>query len=97
VWKKLIKLVRDVFDIRRQLKEHEKRLDDFSAFAREMSAAFNRLSERVLKTELELQHQKEQQAAERENFRLQLENIILRSQRGLPPGEKQPPPNTQQE
>jgi hypothetical protein len=31
---------------------------------------------------------KDQQATERETFRLQLENLILRMQRGLPPGEK---------
>lgn len=34
---------------------------------------------------VELQRQREQQAAERENFRLQLENLILCTQRGLPP------------
>ncbi len=45
-------------------------------------------SERILRLELELQHQKEQQAAERENFRLQLENLRLRLQPGLPPSEK---------
>jgi len=73
-------------------------LDDFGQFSRELPAGFNKLSERVLKLELELQHTKEQharevahlrdqQAAEREHFRLQLENLILRLQRGLPPPE----------
>jgi hypothetical protein len=87
MWKKLIDLVRDVFELRFQIKGHEKRLDDFGRFSREMTAAFNKLSERVLKLEIQLENQKEQQAAERENFRLQLENLMLRLQRGLPPGE----------
>ena len=42
------------------------------------------MSERLLRVELELQHLREQQATERENFRLQLENLILRYQRQLP-------------
>lgn len=61
-----------------------------------MTAEFNKLSERFLKLELQLEFRKEQhtrerehwqerQAAEREHFRLQLENLILRAQRGLPP------------
>jgi hypothetical protein len=45
------------------------------------------LAQRVLRLELQLDHQKEQQATERENFKLQIENVILRSQRGLPPAD----------
>ena len=88
MWKKLIELVRDVFELRYQVKGHDKRLDDFGRFSREMTADFNKVSDRVLRLELQLQHQKEQQATERENFRLQLENLALRLQRGLPPGEQ---------
>jgi hypothetical protein len=92
MWKKLLELVQDVFDLRRQVKGHEKRLDDFAAFARETSTEFAKFSERMLRLELELQHLKEKQATERENFRLQLENLILRLQRGLPPSEANTPP-----
>jgi len=97
MWKKFIELVRDVFDLRYQIKGHEKRLDDFGRFSREMTADFNRLSERVLKLEVQLQYQKEQQAAERENFRLQLENLMLRLQRGLPLGEAKTSPDEQRD
>jgi len=88
MWRKLYEIVQDLFDLRRLVKGHEKRLDDFALFAREMTAEFNKLSDRVLRVELQLQHLKEQQATERENFRLQLENLILRSQHSLPPDEK---------
>ncbi len=88
MWKKFIELVRDVFELRFQIKGHEKRLDDFGRFSREMTAEFNKLSERLLKLEIQLEYQKEQQSTERENFRLQLENLVLRQQRGLPPGEQ---------
>jgi hypothetical protein len=94
-WKKLFELVQDVFDLRRQLKGHDKRLDEYSLVQENLNLKVSQLADRVLRLELELQHQKEQharerahwqerQAAEREHFRLQLENLILRAQRGLP-------------
>jgi regulator of replication initiation timing len=88
MWKKLLDLVREVFDLRRQVKGHDKRLDDLTTYTNALSAENRMLAERVLRLELQLAHLKEQQATERENFRLQLENLILRTQRGLPPGEK---------
>jgi hypothetical protein len=47
----------------------------------------------VLRLEIQLDHQKEQQAKEREIFRLQLENTIMRMQRGLPPRDPDEPPD----
>ena len=88
MWKKLIGLVRDVLDLRRQVRGHDERLSELTALLREMASALNELSERQVRVELELQHMKEQQATERENFRLKLENLILRYRRALPPGEK---------
>ena len=114
MWGKLIELARDLFDLRQQVKGHDKKLDDSARFAREMTAGFNQVSERLLKLEMQFEFQKEQQAAEvarlkeelarlkeeqarerehwqqrqladRESFRLQIENLILRMQRGLPP------------
>ncbi len=97
MWKNLIELVKDVLDLRRQVKGHEQRLDEFSDFAREQSHGLAQLSERLLRVELELQHQKEKQAAEREMFQLRLENLILRYQRDLPPGEKVVSPEEREE
>ena len=97
MWKKLIALVRDVLDLRRQVKGHDERLNEITALMREMTTAITELSERQLRVEIELQHMKQQQAAERENFRLRLENLILRYQRGLPPGEKKPPEEEREE
>jgi regulator of replication initiation timing len=88
MWKKLLDIVREVFDLRRQVKGHDKRLDDLTTYTSSLSAENRSLAERVLRLELQLAHLKEQQATERENFRLQLENLILRTQRGLPPSEK---------
>jgi hypothetical protein len=89
MWKKLLELVRDVFDLRRQVKGHDQRLTDLTDSVGRLSDENRSLADRVLRLELQLQHQKEQQTTERENFRLQLENLVLRLQRGLPPGEQQ--------
>lgn len=107
MWGKFIEIARGLFDLRQQVKGHDRKLDDFGQFSREMTAGFNKLSERVLKLELQLEFQKEQhalelarlkeqQATERENFRLQLENLVLRLQRGLPPGEPKAPSDEDQ-
>jgi len=88
MWKKLLIIVREVFDLRTQVKSHDKRLEDLTRYTSGLSAENRSLAERVLRLELQLVHLKEQQAAERENFRLQLEVLILRTQRGLPPSEK---------
>lgn len=87
MWKKLIELVRDVLELRRQVKTHDERLNEITALVRELTTAVTELSERQLRIELEFQHLREQQATERENFRLRLENLILRYQRKLTPGE----------
>jgi hypothetical protein len=84
MWKKLMDLARDVLDLRRQVKTQDARLDEIAMLVRELSSTVMRLSERQLRIELEFQHMREQQTAERENFRLRLENLILRSQRQLP-------------
>lgn len=97
-WKKLLELVQDLYDLRRQLKGHDKRLDESSLAQENLYLKVAQLADRVLRLELELQHEKEahahqhahlkeQQIRERENFRLQIENLILRMQRGLPPPE----------
>ena len=88
MWKKLLETVRDVFELRRQVKGHDQRLDNLTDYVGRLSDENRSLAERVLRLELQLQYQKEQQTTERENFRLQLENLVLRLQRGLPPGEQ---------
>lgn len=95
MWKKLLEVVREVFDLRRQVRSHDKRLVELTGAARHLSEEQRLLSERVLRLELQLQHQKEQQATERENFRLQIENLVLRMQRGLPPAELPEKPDNQ--
>ncbi len=108
-WKKLLELVQDLYDLRRQLKGHDKRFDESSLAQENLNQKVVQLTDRVLRLEWELQqtkethvrelaHLKEQQAgerehlqqrqlADRESFRLQIENLILRMQRGLPPPE----------
>ena len=88
MWKKLLETVRDVFELRRQVKGHDQRLGDLTDYVGRLSEENRSLADRVLRLELQLQHQNEQQATERENFRLHLEVLVLRMQRGLPPGEQ---------
>jgi len=92
MWKKLLETVQEVLDIRRQLKAHDKRLDEISLSQEKLARNDDELSDRVLRLEMQLAHQKEQQAKEGEIFRLQLENTIMRMQRGLPPRDPSAPP-----
>ncbi len=95
-WKKLLELVQDLYDVRRQLKGHDKRLDESSLAQENLNLKVVQLADRVLRLEWELQQTKEtharerehwqqRQLADRDNFRLQIENIVLRLQSGLPP------------
>lgn len=77
-----------VYELNRRVKGHDKHFEELFDLVRGLAANQAQLSDRVLRLELQLQHQREQQSAERENFRLQLENLVLRLQRGLPPGEQ---------
>ena len=118
MWKSLISLARDVFNLNRRVEGHDRQIGELSGSVRNLFAENHRLSEQMLRLELELQHTKETQArelalvkeqqaaesarlkeehvrerehllqrqlADRESFRLQIENLILRLQRGLPP------------
>ena len=85
MWKRLIGLARDVFELAARVKGHDQKLERLFTANEDTLAQVYHLTERVLRLELQLQHQKEQQATERDNFRLQIENLILRLQRGLPP------------
>ncbi len=98
MWKSLIAFVRDAFDLSSRVKGHDQKLERLFAADEETLAELYRLSERVLRLELELRHQQtqhtqelahwqSQQTMERQNFQLQLENLVLRLQRGLPPPE----------
>ena len=84
MWKTLTGLVQDLFDLNRRVKRHDGQIDDLFGSSREMSASVYQLSERVLRLEMELEHLQQRQKTERENFRLQLENLVLRFQRNLP-------------
>lgn len=87
MWKTLIGTLQDIYELNRRVKGHDKHFEELFELVRGLSLNQAQLSDRVLRLELQLQHQKEQQSAERENFRLQLENLMLRQQRGLLPGE----------
>ena len=94
-----------IAEIKKDQGEHERIMaqvdenipDEREQFSRQIRADFDRLSERVLRLEMELQHQKEQQATEREKFQLQIENLILRSQRERPSRQAQTLPHASAE
>ena len=88
MWKTLIGVLRDLYELNRRVKGHDKHFEELFDLVRGFAVNQAQLSDRVLRLELQLQYQKDQQSAERENFRLQLENLMLRLQRGLPPSEQ---------
>lgn len=75
-----------------QVSDRLLRLEMQSEFQKEQQAAeIARLKEELarLKEEhvREREHWEQRQSADRQSFRLQIENLILRRQRGLPPPE----------
>ncbi|MEK7830737.1 MAG: hypothetical protein AAB401_06590 [Acidobacteriota bacterium] len=58
MWKTLISLVRNVFDLASRVKGHDQKLERLFAADEDTLLQLYRLTERVLRLELQLQHQK---------------------------------------
>jgi len=84
MWKELFQVIQELFGLRKQVKQHDENLIELAGKVHELALAFNLLSERVLRVELKQEFHEKQTAADIENLRLRLENILLRFERRLP-------------
>ena len=67
-----------------QMKRQAERTDELAEEIELLRADVKELSARVGKIEILLEEREKREATERENLRLQLENLLLRYQRRLP-------------
>ena len=92
MWNKLLDYGKQIFALTRDALKCKQDIgelrDDFKA----LSQKVDRLAEVVQRLAFEFQRDRENAAKDREIQRLRLENILLRFERGLPPGN--PPDET---
>lgn len=84
MWQKLIDLVKEVFDLSRNTAQNSQDIRELTERFKEMQATLNLFSERLLRLEIKFDEYEKRTAAEREVFRLQIENMILRARAELP-------------
>jgi hypothetical protein len=89
MWRKLIELARLVVSLYSQMKRQAERTNELAEEVELLRADVKELSARVGRIEILLEEREKRDATERENFRLRLENLILRYQQGLLPGGKE--------
>jgi hypothetical protein len=95
VWERLFEFMRQYFNLaekqRRQedeIHELQRQLRDLSQTNAEENRALRSLVERLV---IELRHSQEREEAERKILKLELENHLLRQERGLPPAKTEKP------
>ncbi len=59
MWKTLISLVRNAFNLSRRVETHDQQIGELYGSARDLNTDGYRLSERMLRLELQLEHQKD--------------------------------------
>ncbi len=102
MWKKiaeigwgLLRLVDDTRQNRHSIETVEKRLLDLASETEQENTQLRRANEllafEVQRLHDELQRQQEREAAERRILKLELENHLLRQERGLPPAQPETP------
>ena len=97
---RLLRLAEDMQENRSRIKDVEKNLLDFAAKVAQENAQLQRANE-ILAFELqrlrdELQRQQASEAAERRILKLELENHLLRQERGLSPAQPETPPQPEE-
>jgi septal ring factor EnvC (AmiA/AmiB activator) len=91
MWRKLVELARQVVSLYSQMKRQAERTNELAEEVEFLRADVKELSARVGRIEILLEEREKREATERENLRLQLENLLLRYQRRLPPSGKTQP------
>jgi predicted RNase H-like nuclease (RuvC/YqgF family) len=93
MWQKLIDLAKQLLSITEKQQKHEEDIKEIRLEIKELRQDYNRLREEagqlthiVERLAFELRKDRESADREREIQQLRLENILLRFDRGLPPG-----------
>jgi chromosome segregation ATPase len=103
MWEKVVSLTKQLLAVVQKQKKHEEDIkelrqevkdirQELTAVREEMNQIryeFGALTRVVERLAIELQHDRENAAREREIQRLHLENILLRHEHGLPPSDQQ--------
>jgi chromosome segregation ATPase len=91
VWKQLFEFMRQVFTLTEAVSRQQSVLNELQKEVRDLSRTVDedirRLHSAVERLAAELRRQQEQEAAERRILKLELENRLLRMERGLLPAQ----------
>jgi len=83
MWRQLVELARLVVSLYGQMKRQAERTNELAEEIGLLKAEVKELSARVGKIEMLLEEREKREVIERENLRLQLENLLLRHQAGF--------------
>jgi predicted transcriptional regulator len=94
VWKQLFEMMRQVFTLTETMSRQQTALKELQQEVRELSRAVDedirRLQSAVERLAAELTRVREREESERKILKLELENHLLRMERGLPPTNPEP-------
>lgn len=95
MWQKILDFGKQLFSVMQKQQKHEEDIKEIRRDIKTLQQDFNRLSQEmndltriVERFAFEIQKDRENTERDREIQRLRLENILLRFERGLPPGSK---------
>ncbi len=93
MWKQLFEFMRQVFTLTETASRQQSALHELQTEVRDLSRTVDedvrRLQSAVERLAAELRHQQEHEESERRILKLELENRLLRMERGLPPAKTQ--------
>ena len=85
---KVVDFGKQLFSVMQKLQKHEEDIKEIRRDINQLRQEMNELTRIVERLAFEIQKDRESAARDREIQRLRLENILLRFERGLPPGSK---------
>lgn len=85
---KVIDFGKQLFSVMQKLQKHEEDIKEMRRDIHQLRLEMNDLTRIVERLAFEIQKDRENAERDREIQRLRLENILLRFERGLPPGNK---------
>lgn len=98
MWKQLFEFMRQVFTLTEAVSRLQSALNELQKDVRDLSRTVDedvrRLQSAVERLATEMRHQQEHEEAERRILKLELENRLLRMERGLPPAKTEPQEET---
>jgi uncharacterized coiled-coil protein SlyX len=88
MWKQIFELFTKVLTLTDRLDRIEKRMAEQQSEIKSLSELVNRVVFELARTNENIRHSQEREAAAREKFQLQIENQLLKANRQLPPTAK---------